>query len=281
MVIDWAGDQFKMRPIMAYPPLIGQVSQLAQGGQMYGGGGVANDSRNPHVPHHHHCGASGDREKSRVDNNAMYASNKDYHMSLNGERDRGQWGVRHDAPHTPTRAVHDAWDGPPNPYYDETESYEDDHEGEGYDDYDYEYECQDRSDGPRRDPAGERLDHSSHTISRLGRERGEAVEYPEDRPNPPLTHLPEYMSVQFSGGPDDRPNPPLTHLPEYMSVQCSGGPDDRPNPPLTHLPEYMSGQCLGDPDDRPNPPLTHLPEYMLVPCSGGPDDRPNPPLTHL
>merc|ERR1711951_302804 len=88
------------------------------------------------------------------------------------------------------------------------------------------------------------------------------------------------MSVQCSGGPDDRPNPPLTHLPEYMSVQCSGGPDDRPNPPLTHLPEYMSVQCSGDPDDRPNPPLTHLPKYMSVQCSGDPEGRPNPPLTH-
>ena len=38
---DYVDDQFKMRPIMGYPPLIGQVSQLAQGGQMYGGGGVA------------------------------------------------------------------------------------------------------------------------------------------------------------------------------------------------------------------------------------------------
>ena len=168
---------------------------------MHGGGGVASDSRNLHVPHHHHCRASDEREESRVDdNNALYSSNKDYHMSLNGERDRGQWGVRHDAPHTPTQAVHDAWDGPPNPYDDENESYDDDYEGEGYDDSDdcdYEYEYQDRSDGPRRGPAGERLDHSSHTISRLGRERGEAVEYPEDRPNarmPPLTHVPELMS---------------------------------------------------------------------------------------
>ena len=92
-VVDWAGDQFRMRPIMGHPPPIGQVSQLAQGGQMHGGGGVANDSRNLHVPHHHHCGVSGEREKSRVDdNNAMYSSNKDYHVSLNGERDRGRCG---------------------------------------------------------------------------------------------------------------------------------------------------------------------------------------------
>merc|ERR1711923_251958 len=141
----WAG-QFKMHPIMGYPPPIGQVSQLAQGGQMHGGGGVANDSRNLHVPHHHHCGASGERKESRVDdNNALYSSNKDYHMSLNGERGRGQWGVRHDAPHTPTRAAHDACDGPPNPYDDENEGYDDDYEGEGHDDsddYDYEYEGQ-------------------------------------------------------------------------------------------------------------------------------------------
>merc|ERR1711951_142088 len=125
-VVDWAGDQFRMRPIMEYPPPIGQVSQVAQGGQMHGGEGVANDSRNLHVPHHHHCRASDEREESRVDdNNALYSSNKDYHMSLNGERDSGQGGVRHDAPHTPTRAVHEACDGPPNPCDDENEGYDD------------------------------------------------------------------------------------------------------------------------------------------------------------
>merc|ERR1711929_51973 len=117
-------------PIMGYPPPIGQVSQLAQGGQMHGGEGVANDSRNLHVPHHHHCRASDEREESRVDdNNALYFSNKDYHMSLNGERGRGQWGVTHDAPPMPIRAVHDARDGPPDPYDDEYESYDDEHEG--------------------------------------------------------------------------------------------------------------------------------------------------------
>merc|ERR1711952_208562 len=132
-VIDWAGDQFKMRPIMGYPPLIGQVSQLAQGVQRLGGGGIADGPRNPPVPHHHHCGASGEREKSCVDNYAMYSSNKDYPTLLNGERDRGRWGVRHDAPHAPHQAVHNAWNEPPDPYYDETESHEYDDEGEGYD----------------------------------------------------------------------------------------------------------------------------------------------------
>merc|ERR1711884_385965 len=83
-VTEWASDQFKMRPIMGYPPPIGQVSQVAQGGQMHGGEGVANDSRNLHVPHHHHCRASDEREKSRVgSNNALCFSNKDSQMSLN------------------------------------------------------------------------------------------------------------------------------------------------------------------------------------------------------
>merc|ERR1711951_177514 len=165
-VVNWAGDQFSMRPIMEYPPPIGQVSQVAQGGQMCGGEGAANDSHNLHVPHHHHCRASDEREKSRVDNNnALYFSNKDSQMSLNGERGRGQWGATHDAPHTPIRAVHDARDVPPDPYDDESESYDDEHEGEGHDDSDncdHEYDRQVRSDEPRRGPAGGRLTHSPH-----------------------------------------------------------------------------------------------------------------------
>merc|ERR1711923_154124 len=254
-VVNWAGDQFSLRPIMQYPPPIGQVSQVAQGGQMCVGGGAANDSRNLHVPHHHHCRASDEREVSRVDNNdALYFSNKDSQMSLNGERGRGQWGVTHDAPHTPIRAVHDARDAPPDPYDDESESYDDEHEGEGHDDSDncgHEYDRQVRSDEPRRGPAGGRLTHSPHTISRLGSEREEAVECPEDPPNPPLTHLPEYMvgrNLLDSGDPEDRPNPPLTHLPEYMvgtNLLNSGDPDDRPNPPLTPVPEPLSASLSG------------------------------------
>merc|ERR1711954_582581 len=118
-----------------------------------------------------------------------------------------------------------------------------------------------------RDPAREHLNHPSHPISRLGREHGEAAEYPE----------PHSGAVQYSGGPDDRPNeriPPLTHVPELMSVQYSGGPDDRPNekmPPLTHVPELMSVQRSGGPNDRPSgrmPPLTHVPELLSAPPSG-------------
>merc|ERR1712219_99727 len=51
-----------------------------------------------------------------------------------------------------------------------------------------------------------------------------------------------------SGDPDDRPNPPLTHLPEYMvgpNLLNSGDPDDRPNPPLTHVPELLSAPPSG------------------------------------
>merc|ERR1711951_273299 len=255
MVVNWAGDQFSMRPIMEYPPPIGQVSQVAQGRQMCGGEGAANDSRNLHVPHHHHCRASDERGESRVDNNdALYSSNKDYQMSLNGERGRGQWGVMHDAPHTPIRAVHDARNGPPDPYDGEYESYDDEHEGEGHDDSDncdHEYERQVRSDGPRRGPAGGQLTHSPHMISRLGSEREEAVECPEDPPNPPLTHLPEYMvgrNLLDSGDPEDPPHPPLNHLPEYMvgpNLLDSGDLENRPDPPLVHAPEPPSALPSG------------------------------------
>merc|ERR1711951_183052 len=169
-----------MGPIMGYPPPIGQGSQLAQGVQRQGGGRIADGPRNPPVPHHNHYGTSGEREKGYADNYAMYSSNKDYPTLVNGERDRGRWGVRHDAPHAPHQAVHDAWNEPSDPYYDEPEKYE--------------YECQDRSgeptsppeqrghhnpvvyrpDGPTREPAVEYPNHPSHSISRLGRERGEA-----------------------------------------------------------------------------------------------------------
>merc|ERR1711954_383189 len=111
-----------------------------------------------------------------------------------------------------------------------------------------------------RDPAREHLNHPSHPISRLGRERGEAAEYPE----------PHSGAVQYSGGPDDRPNermPPLTHVPELLSVQYSGGPDDRPSermPALTHVPELLSAPLSG----AGMPALTHAPELLSTPLSG-------------
>merc|ERR1712155_59965 len=254
-VVNWAGDQFSMRPIMGYPPSIGQVSQVAQGGQMCGGEGAANDSRNLHVPHHHHCRASDEREKSRVDNNdALYFSNKDSQMSLNGERGRGQWGVTHDAPHTPIRAVHDARDAPPDPYDDESESYDDEHEGESHDDSDncgHEYDRQVRSDEPRRGPAGGQLTHSPHTISRLGSER-------EDPPHPPLTHLPEYTigpNLLDSGGAENRPDPPLMHAPEPPSAPPSGAGEgtgaDLDDDIHNHRILRQPGNELAEDDDLP------------------------------
>merc|ERR1711954_499222 len=132
-----------------------------------------------------------------------------------------------------------------------------------------------------RDPAREHLNHPSHPISRLGRERGEAAEYPE----------PHSGAVQYSGGPDDRPNermPPLTHVPELLSVQYSGGPDDRLSermPPLTHVPELLSaplsgageGTGAGPDDDIHNNLIPRPPEDELA----GDDDLPtHPPFNH-
>ena len=63
---DYVGNQFSMRPIMGYPPPVGQVSQVEQGVQRQGGGGVADGPRNPPVPHHNHYETSGERVEGYV-----------------------------------------------------------------------------------------------------------------------------------------------------------------------------------------------------------------------
>merc|ERR1712218_278068 len=97
---------------------------------------------NPPVHHHTLYKMSGERAKSYASNMssveqpyAIYAAddNKDSSMFVNGERDRGRWGVEHDTPHAPDHVGHDAWHEYSNPHYSEHEGYEDHDEGEGYD----------------------------------------------------------------------------------------------------------------------------------------------------
>ena len=85
----------------------------------------------------------GDRAQSYASNMssveqpyAIYAAddNKDTSMFVNGERDRGRWGVEHDTPHAPDHVGHDAWHEYSDPNHYEYESYDDHYEGEGYDD---------------------------------------------------------------------------------------------------------------------------------------------------
>merc|ERR1712155_164823 len=107
----------------------------------------------------------------------------------------------------------------------------------------------------------------------------------EDRPNermPPLTHVPELMSVQRSGGPDDRPSgrmPPLTHVPELLSAPPSGAgegtganlDDDIHNNCILR----QSGNELTENDDLPaHPPFDHyVQEYDRAD-----ETQPAPPL---
>merc|ERR1711954_192330 len=103
----------------------------------------------------------------------------------------------------------------------------------------------------------------------------EAAHEISDRPNPPLTHLPEYMSVQFSGGPDDRPNPPLTHAPELPSAPPSGADegtganldDDIHNNRILR----QSGNELTEDDDLP----THLSlDHYVQECDRADETQP-------
>ena len=87
---DYVGDQFSLRPVMGYPPPFGQVSQVEQGVQRQGGGGVADVPHNPPVHHHTRYEMSSERAESYASNYAMRAANdnKDNPMFVNGERDR-------------------------------------------------------------------------------------------------------------------------------------------------------------------------------------------------
>ena len=170
---------------------------------------------------------SGERVESYASNYAMHAAddNKDYPMFVNGERDRGRWGVEHDAPHAPNQVGHDAWHEYSDPHYYEQEGYDYYDEGESYD-HEYGYECQDdpayvhnnetvrrssepagtpaqrvrhdpvvyRPGGPTREPATEHPDHPSYPSSRLGHEYGEPADQPVSRP----------QSSHCSGDPEDR-----------------------------------------------------------------------------
>merc|ERR1711994_713631 len=281
---DYVGNQFSLRPIMGYPPLFGQVSQVEQGVQRQGGGGVVDGPRNPPVPHHNHYKTSGERVESYASNYAMHASddNKDYPMFVNGERDRGRWGVKHDAPYAPNQVGHDAWHEHSDPYYDEPKSYEYYDEGEGYD-YEYGYECQDdpayihddaivrrsskptsapvqrvrhdpvvyRPGGTTREPVVEHPNHPPHPISRLGHECGEPAGHPVSRPRP----------GQYSGGPDDRSAermPVLARAMEPLSAPLSGAGEETGAAPEDDLrndliPRQPDGEPAGD-DNRPTNP---------------------------
>ena len=223
-----------------------------------------------------------------VSNYAMHSAddNKDYPMFVNGERDRGRWGVRHDAPHAPNQVGHDAWHEHSDPYYDEPESYEYYDEGEGYD-YEYGYECQDdpayihddaivrrsseptsapaqrvhhdpvvyRPGGPTREPAVEHPNHPSHPISRLGHECGGPAGHPVSRPRP----------GQYSGGPDDRSAermPALARATEPLSAPLSGAGEETGADPEDDLrndliPRQPEDEPAGDDDLPTHPPFNY------------------------
>ena len=145
---EYVGAQFNLRPVMGNPPF-GQVSQVHQGVQSQGVG-ITGVQYPPPVHHHTLYDMGGDRAQSYASNTLyveqpydVYAAddNKDASMFVNGERERGRWGVEHDTPHAPNHVGHDAWHAYSDPNHHEYENYDDCYEGEGYDDeYGYDHD---------------------------------------------------------------------------------------------------------------------------------------------
>ena len=97
--------QLNLRPVIGNPPF-GQVLQVEQGVQSQGVG-IAGVQYPPPVHHHTLYEMGGDRAQSYASNLSyveqpydVYAAdnNKDASIFVNGERERGRWGVEHDTP---------------------------------------------------------------------------------------------------------------------------------------------------------------------------------------